>query len=83
MQCQNCLSRELRSELGVNEQYSSTKVICKCMIFKHCAKCNKGKINSIDFVSTNDIHYKIFYIHPVIFIDVDLIKKTVENLCYF
>ena len=70
MYCQNCLSRELRS--SVNEHYSSTKVICKCMICKHCAKCNKGEINSVDFVSTHDIHYKIFHIHHVIFTDVDL-----------
>ena len=48
-------------------------MICKCMICKHCAKCNKGQINSVDFVSTHDIHYKIFlHIHHVIFIDVDL-----------
>ena len=38
MYCHNCLSRELKSILGINEQYSSTKLICKCMICKHCAK---------------------------------------------
>ena len=38
--CHNCLSRELKFILGINEQYSSTKLICKCMVCKHCAKCN-------------------------------------------
>ena len=71
MYCHNCLSRELKSILGINEQYSSTKLICKCMICKHCAKCNKGY--SVDFVSTHDIDYRIFlHIDCVIFIDVDL-----------
>ena len=90
MYCQNCLSRELRSELGINEQYSSTKVICKRMICKHCAKCNKSLINSVDFVSTHDIDYNIFlHIDCVIFIGVDLtamggiIKKLLKSYVIF
>ena len=56
MYCHNCLSRELRSLLGINEQYCSTsvpvvpstvEVICKCMICKPCAKCLSRELKSL------------------------------------
>ena len=41
------------------------------MVCKHCTKCNICE--SVDFVSTHDIDYRIFvHIDCVIFIDVDL-----------
>ena len=47
MYCHNCLSRELRSLLGINEQYCSTRLICKCMICNHWAKCLSRELKSL------------------------------------